>query len=193
MSDSVKGGESSKPTGSSGRLHSHSHPDPNHVHSNGCCQTIPVAMQSLSEVDFDRGLWGAIVKGDFSRFSTLLSQGKDPNALDETGYSPLHYSARSGRLDMCERLISRGAKVNCQTPNGGATPLHRAAYMGHEKVISFLLEKGGDPNIQDFDGKTPLHKAYESGNKNAIDTLLKVGANPEIKDNREKTPPEYIK
>ena len=34
------------------------------------------------------------------------------------------------------------------TTGGGATPLHRAAYLGHKGVVESLLEAGARPEIQ---------------------------------------------
>lgn len=58
---------------------------------------------------------------------------------------------------MCTFLLGNGACASAQTP-GGATPLHRAAYCGHEDVVELLLRHGADPTLSDDDGATPLHK-----------------------------------
>lgn len=53
------------------------------------------------------------------------------NDCDNSGYTALHYAARSGHFEACHLLIRAGANVNAKT-NGGATPLHRAAMMGKQ-------------------------------------------------------------
>lgn len=45
------------------------------------------------------------------------------------------------------------------TTSKKSAPIHRAAYMGHTKVIQVLLAAKASINIQDSDGCTPLHKA----------------------------------
>ena len=47
--------------------------------------------------------------------------------------------------------------MNSQTP-GGVTPLHRAAYCGHEGVVKELIKNHADVRIVDSDGRTALHK-----------------------------------
>jgi hypothetical protein len=47
--------------------------------------------QTIKEMDFSRGLWGAAVNGDMERVMKLLSDGTNPNIPDTSGYSPLVY------------------------------------------------------------------------------------------------------
>jgi ankyrin repeat protein len=56
----------------------------------------------------------------------------------------------------------------------GATPLHWAAWRGHEEIVALLLEAGADVGAQWQDshvGGTPLHAAAH-GNQRAIAELL---------------------
>ena len=41
---------------------------------------------------------------------------------------------------------------------GGATALHRAAYVGHMSIVQLLLNHRANVMLQDGDGKTVLHK-----------------------------------
>lgn len=51
-----------------------------------------------------------------------------------------------------------------------------AAYRGHLDIVSFLLEKGADPDEKANCGATALHFAAESGHTVIIKEILKYGA-----------------
>ncbi|XP_038016346.1 ankyrin repeat domain-containing protein 39 isoform X2 [Motacilla alba alba] len=125
-----------------------------------CCQgraAVPSVHQSLSEMDFERGIWAAARDGDEERVLRLLERRGDPAEPDLAGYTALHYASRNGHLAVCRLLLERGAPCDARTP-GGATPLHRACYCGHRAVTELLLQHGADPAAADGDGRTGLHK-----------------------------------
>jgi ankyrin repeat protein len=57
------------------------------------------------------GLWSAALSGDVTRATSLL-QSTNANIRDESGFTPLHYACRAGKLEICKLLVSKGADVN---------------------------------------------------------------------------------
>ena len=57
----------------------------------GCHSTHSTAAygQTMSEMDFTRGVWTDAMDGDLKRVESYLEKGGDPNATDSSGYSPL--------------------------------------------------------------------------------------------------------
>jgi len=45
--------------------------------------------QSLTEMDFERGIWQAALDGNVKRVRLLLDKGGDPDARDSSGYTAL--------------------------------------------------------------------------------------------------------
>jgi hypothetical protein len=91
--------------------------------------------QTLDELDFDRGLWGACSRGDLDRVTELLDERKrDPNERDLSGYTPLHYAARLGHGQVCSLLLRKKADVDPLAGESAATPLHRACGASHIEV-----------------------------------------------------------
>lgn len=88
------------------------------------------AVQSLDELDFERGIWYAAQYGDLGRVEKLTKDGCDVDKLDTAGYTALHYAARNGQMDVCKFLIEAGANVNAVT-KGGVSAISRAALTGN--------------------------------------------------------------
>lgn len=59
------------------------------------------------------------------------------NTVDNAGYSPLHYAARNGHVDICDMLLKNGAHIDAETRSGKATPLHKAAAAGNY-IVCFI-------------------------------------------------------
>lgn len=139
-----------------------------------CC-SHPVSSssvyQTLTEMDFERGIWSAAMDGDMEKIKSLIQKGTHPNMKDGAGYTALHYASRSGHLAVCKFLLENGACASPQTP-GGATPLHRAAYCGHSDVVKLLLQHKANPQLCDDDGASALHKAAEKGHADVCQLLL---------------------
>lgn len=66
------------------------------------------------------------------------------------------------------------------------TPLHLAAYDGHQSSIRILIEKGANINDQDEDGNTALHLATLHKHKEAMILLIEKGADQTITNNEGK-------
>lgn len=96
--------------------------------------------------------------GDLDRLKMLLDKGVSSDAIDSSGYRPIHYAARNGHFHVCKELLNHGANVNAITRCMGATPLHRAVTQGHLEIVKMLLQHGADPCIKDADGKTALDR-----------------------------------
>jgi hypothetical protein len=50
-------------------------------------------------------LHDAAYKGDVERVKKLLKKGKNPNARDEYGDTPLHWAALKGHVDVVKLLL----------------------------------------------------------------------------------------
>ncbi|MDZ7581156.1 MAG: ankyrin repeat domain-containing protein [Deltaproteobacteria bacterium] len=55
-------------------------------------------------------------------------------------------------------------------------------FNGHTSIVQMLIEKGADPNIQDFDGWTALMKAAYKGNIEIVQILINNGADLNLKN-----------
>jgi uncharacterized protein len=73
------------------------------------------------------------------------------------GLTALHFAARQGATDTVRALVEGGADVNVQTAGDKTSPMLIAAVNGQFDLVSYLLSKGGDPNLASDAGMTPLY------------------------------------
>lgn len=96
--------------------------------------------------------------------------------IEEGGFTPLLFAARSGDAASAALLVARGANVNDASPSG-TTPLVVAAHSGHGAVAALLVEKGADLRAAGA-GYTALHAAVLRGDVPLVKRLLAGGADP---------------
>jgi hypothetical protein len=138
-------------------------------------------------MSLDEELLDAARNGDTARVRELLRKGANANAKDRGGWTPLHWAAFWGHVDVAKLLLEHGADVNARDEDS-RTPLHVAAAGGHAEVARLLLERGADANARGKDGWTPLHYAASYGHADVARLLLDHGADPSIRDKDGRTP-----
>jgi ankyrin repeat protein/ribosomal protein S13 len=94
------------------------------------------------------------------------------------------------KLTMVTEALDSGANVNFVSPESGKTPLHIITSMGRPAdnaklvpIVTLLLSRGANPNVQNLDGMTPLMYATASENAEIMKLLLDAGADATIQQN----------
>jgi len=115
----------------------------------------------------------AMRDGDLKVAEALMRQANlDVSVLNASGESPLMLAALHGRLDWCQRLLTRGAKLHFD----GWSPIHYAATGPEPKVVALLLDKGAPLEALSPNRSTPLMMAAGYGAEGNVDLLLARGA-----------------
>ncbi len=114
-----------------------------------------------------------------SRYGGVISREKAAvdravGEVEHGGSTPLLFAARNGSVESTRLLISAGANVNDQAPDGSSA-LAMASHSGHGAVAAVLLEHGADPNA-DAGGYSALHAAVLRGDGELVNRLLARGA-----------------
>lgn len=130
----------------------------------------PAGSGNLNAVGDDgrTALQNAVAANDLARSERLLAVGADPNAVDATGWTALHYAASPEAVKL---LIARGARMNSRS-GSGYTPLHAAAILNRHLVIAELLRNGADRSLKDKWGRTALHHAMKNRHREAAGALV---------------------
>ena len=119
----------------------------------------------------------AALKGHTQFAKRMIARGADVN---KTGWTPLHYAATSGQLEMIKLLIDENAYIDTESPNQ-STPLMLAAMYGTEAAVKLLLQEGADPSIKNQLGLNAADfaaKAERMDLARFLDKLAKEGVNP---------------
>ena len=98
----------------------------------------------------------------------------------------LHKAIHNDYLDGVLRCLDEGPKrerkkVLDQADGNGATPLSRAAYGGHNRIVAALLDRGAKIDELNYEGSSPLIVACDNNKCETVELLLARGANIDFK------------
>ncbi|MBM7073818.1 ankyrin repeat domain-containing protein [Shewanella sp. 202IG2-18] len=88
----------------------------------------------------------------------------------------LHIAAENGNVDMIQKLMQHGYKLEC-TDEHGNTPLHLACMAKNIASIELILQENRDViDCRNKVGETPFHLAIRSGSEQAVNLFLQSNA-----------------
>lgn len=112
----------------------------------------------------------AVRRNDVESAKILIEGGSDINAAVQgssvyAGYTPLHFAASQGFLDIAAVLLDRkDIRVSRGSSFGHVgAPLHVACMSGNEIMAELLLSKGADPSELTSFGHSPLAVSASKG------------------------------
>ena len=106
----------------------------------------------------------------------LLASGTNPVAMDEYGWTPLHFAAQAGHVTVAEKLLKASTRVVEDYGNDmGCTPLHVAAWSGNVEILDLLLRYGFNAEQKTAEGWTLAHVAAWNGQKGTLEKLQEYG------------------
>ncbi|MBQ7189262.1 MAG: ankyrin repeat domain-containing protein [Kiritimatiellae bacterium] len=118
--------------------------------------------------------FAACKKGKLSLVAKMLQAGACPN-FSYRGCTPLGIAVEHENMRLVRILVAAGAEINFFYSDW--TAVHAASAFGCGRILEYLLENGGAPNLRDltYKAKTPMQYAQENGQKAAIRVLRRFG------------------
>lgn len=97
------------------------------------------------------------------------------------GETILHRASKMGYPDVVAYAVDMLEMGPMDKDYAGLTPLHKAAFKGHETIVKVLLSYGADASAG-VKGTRALHEAIEGASPSTARTLLSYGADPLLHD-----------
>ncbi|GMI66472.1 tetratricopeptide repeat 10 [Hibiscus trionum] len=126
----------------------------------------------------DTPLICAIAQKHFPTAVYLIDNGSNLNAMNNEGFTALHFAAVKGPKKLLQLLIARGAEVDANAAT--VTPLQLAVVEAKSDSVKVLLENNANPNTISDDYPCPLVIAIAKVSMECVKLLLKTGADPNI-------------
>ncbi len=114
----------------------------------------------------------AALNGHLGIVKALRARGAE---IDGTGWTPIIYAATGGRDDIVRYLLSEGANVNAQSPNG-MSALMMAVREAHPSTVELLLANRADINHRNEKGASALDVAKRNDDAEMVARLRRAGA-----------------
>ena len=114
----------------------------------------------------------ASLRGQTQVARKLIARGAHVN---KTGWTPLHYAATSGHVDIIKLLLDESAYIDAESPNG-TTPLMMAAHYGTREAVKLLLDAGADPAVKNQLGLGAADFAKGAGREDLAKQLAVAAA-----------------
>jgi len=126
--------------------------------------------------------------GNVHFLQLLHTKGAELNAVDENGFTALHYAVQFDLVESVEYLMGCDAKPNIAA-NDGTTPLFLALL--NAEITSTLVKRGADARATLKNGATLLHAAAEAGDMDVVKFYLSQGLELHVVDKSGRTPLMY--
>lgn len=143
------------------------------------------AISSQNQYAFEQVAWRSLELLQF-----WLNRGVNVNHTPGF-YSPLLHQVIGvsdpnrgfvGQIEWVNLLLNDGADPNLVEKDEGNTALHTAVEAKRSDIVRLLLDRGANPNAQNYLGNTPLHQAAKHGEVELSQLLIEYGADVNLRN-----------
>jgi ankyrin repeat protein len=124
----------------------------------------------------------------------MLEAGADVNVQNHFGETPLVVAATSqqhGSSHTVRMLLGYHTDPNLATDDG-RTALHTFVVMEDPELLQLAIDRGGDLEHRDADGRTPLLGACTYPSAACLKVLVDAGADPTVRDSENRSAADLL-
>lgn len=122
-----------------------------------------------------------LISASLILLSGCVSQPEKAETKQETDENSALALVQAGRIDDAKKLFQTQADINAVDENGN-TVLHLAALKNDADLVSFLISKGADTSLKNYNSEIPLHVAIKHDSYDAARNLAASGSDIFTKD-----------
>lgn len=134
-----------------------------------------------------------IAKNNIDVCNLFIEAGMDINSRDSAGTPLICSAARSGKKEMVEWIISKGADIDAVSKDRGYSAVIDAVWKADVDMVTTLIKHGANLNFISRDGQNSLILATGNGRIPICKILVSNGADPLAKDHMGMSAYDYAK
>lgn len=116
-----------------------------------------------------------------------------PYVKYQMDYTKLLFSAvNKNNIGAVQGLLDKGADINGALTDSGMTPLMLAIFQRHNEITRYMILRGANLDVIDWDGRTALHIAAQNTDVRIMEMLMAYGAKQDVKDKSGHLPADYL-
>ena len=145
-------------------------------------QELLFELNNLHPIAEDTEIIDALSRRDWPLCELLLSEGADPNGVNDDGMPLLANAVIIGDIDAARLLLRLGADIDILDEEDDCTLLHLAIAHNDRAMAELLLTNGVRVNQPSKTGVSPLMMAARTGAIDCAAVLLEHDAGLELRD-----------
>ncbi len=143
---------------------------PNEIYQKNYDKENSHLSHAIYKKEIEMHMFNAVRENDIDAIRALLRTGVPLTIRNINSEDLVIHAVKSGANASLQLLLALGASPN-QQDRYGATPLHRAAFLGRNDLATILLRAGAKTSINDVSGLTPIAIAMARQDQLMLQTL----------------------
>jgi len=127
---------------------------------------------NYKNLDDMNGLHLAVLKKDITMVKMLIKYINNIDTRTKQGSTALHYACNFLLLDIVKILLDNGARQDIIELEYDFYPIFYTVVQNNAPITKLLIDRGANPNHQDYVGNTVIHYAIMNNHSEILDYIM---------------------